>query len=365
MKALVVRKNWWWGPEKVFTFEIQISPGAAPPPHRRERLEGWVREAWLTCLHAKSLVSRLCDPVDCSPVGSFVHGILQARILEWVAIPVSSGSSWPWDHTWVSCIAGRFFTIWATTEAQAHPQIQFDFTFSSTCKHTGYQMVIINVPDSCLPMRSGSWYSFMRKLGPGKLKDCPSPLRKTAVLIHNGWWGLALPTVSLEQADKQVSGGWVCSEAGFQLLLLPDEPRCWQLSEEASRGSTFCPDTTLPRLSCQWKERWGEPFNENRSSHWVFLGFPGGSAGKENACNAGDLGLITGLGRSPGEGKPNSFKRGLCMLASGPSTHRVVWSFPSEYWSLSRSPLPKPPSSQPGAHHPFTQDWRALCCCCC
>ena len=49
--------------------------------------------------------------VDCSLPGSSVHGILQARILEWVAIPFSRGSSQPRDQTWVSCIAGRFFTI--------------------------------------------------------------------------------------------------------------------------------------------------------------------------------------------------------------------------------------------------------------
>ena len=49
--------------------------------------------------------------------GSSVHGILQARILEWVAIS-SSRSSWPRDQTRVSCIAGRFFTVWATREAQ-------------------------------------------------------------------------------------------------------------------------------------------------------------------------------------------------------------------------------------------------------
>ena len=61
---------------------------------------------------------QLCDPMDCSPPGSPVHGILQARILEWVTIPFSRGSSWPRDQTWVSCIAGRFFTIWATREAQ-------------------------------------------------------------------------------------------------------------------------------------------------------------------------------------------------------------------------------------------------------
>ena len=49
--------------------------------------------------------------------GSSVHGILQARILEWVAIPFSRGSPQPRDQAWVSCIAGRFFTIWATDVA--------------------------------------------------------------------------------------------------------------------------------------------------------------------------------------------------------------------------------------------------------
>ena len=51
------------------------------------------------------LFPTLCDPMDCSPPGSSVHGILQARILEWVAIPFSRGSSTPRDQTQVSCIA--------------------------------------------------------------------------------------------------------------------------------------------------------------------------------------------------------------------------------------------------------------------
>ena len=51
--------------------------------------------------------------MDCSLPGSSVHGILQARILEWVAISFSRESSWPRDRTWVSCIAGRLFSIWA------------------------------------------------------------------------------------------------------------------------------------------------------------------------------------------------------------------------------------------------------------
>ena len=63
-------------------------------------------------MHVKSLqlCPILCDPIDCSLPGFSVHGILQARILEWEAILFSRGSSRPRDQTWVSCIAGRFFT---------------------------------------------------------------------------------------------------------------------------------------------------------------------------------------------------------------------------------------------------------------
>ena len=53
----------------------------------------------------------LRDPMDCSPRSSSVHGILQVRILEWVDMPFSRGSSGPRDQTRVSCIAGRFFTV--------------------------------------------------------------------------------------------------------------------------------------------------------------------------------------------------------------------------------------------------------------
>ena len=59
----------------------------------------------------------LCDPVDCSRPSSSVHGVLQARILEWVAISFSRGSSQPRDQIRVSCIAGRRFILWATREA--------------------------------------------------------------------------------------------------------------------------------------------------------------------------------------------------------------------------------------------------------
>ena len=62
----------------------------------------------------------LCDPVDCSLPGFSVHRIFQARILEWVAISFSSGSSQPRDRTRVSHIPGRRFTLWATRKATRH-----------------------------------------------------------------------------------------------------------------------------------------------------------------------------------------------------------------------------------------------------
>ena len=60
----------------------------------------------------------LCDPMDCSLPGSSVHGILQARIFEWVAIAFSRGSSWPRNRAQISCMAGRFFTVWSIKEAE-------------------------------------------------------------------------------------------------------------------------------------------------------------------------------------------------------------------------------------------------------
>ena len=61
-------------------------------------------------------VTQLC-PTLCNPMDYTVHEILQARIPEWVAFPFSRESSQPRDQTQVSCIAGRFFTNWATREA--------------------------------------------------------------------------------------------------------------------------------------------------------------------------------------------------------------------------------------------------------
>ena len=68
---------------------------------------------WEACLESEVAQScpTLCDLVDCSPPGSSTHGILQARILEWLAISFSRGSSQPRDQTHVSCLAGRCFIL--------------------------------------------------------------------------------------------------------------------------------------------------------------------------------------------------------------------------------------------------------------
>ena len=84
-----------------FRFAAQLSLMLTLPPH-----------PW----HAQSCLT-LSDPIDCSPPGSSVHGILQPRRLEWVAISFSRGSSQPTDRTQVSRIVGRCFTVWATREA--------------------------------------------------------------------------------------------------------------------------------------------------------------------------------------------------------------------------------------------------------
>ena len=92
--------------------------------------------------------------MDCNPTDSSVHGIFQARILEWFAIYFSRGSSWPRDQTWVSFTAGRFFTDWAPREAQKNHRIDqmyflflviFSITFSfySYCRNEVHNAFVV------------------------------------------------------------------------------------------------------------------------------------------------------------------------------------------------------------------------------
>ena len=101
-------------------------------------------------------MARLCltlhNPMHCSPPGSSVLGILQARILEWVAMTFSRGSSQPRDRTQVSCIAGGLLTVWAIWEA---PKELVGFN-SKDREGNGNQLQY-----SCLenPMGRGAWWA--------------------------------------------------------------------------------------------------------------------------------------------------------------------------------------------------------------
>ena len=105
---------------------IDGSPLGSPVPGiLQARTLEWVAisfsNAWKWKVKIESEVAQscptLCDPMDCSLSGSSIHGIFQARVLEWIAISFSRGSSWPRNWTRVSRIAGRCFTVWATREA--------------------------------------------------------------------------------------------------------------------------------------------------------------------------------------------------------------------------------------------------------
>ena len=107
-------------------------------------------------------------PVYCMMPASSVQGILQARILDWVAIPSSKGSSqressWPRDGIKVSCIAGRFFTIWATREAPVTPSQDI------------YQIATLMLVDSEQDQVFGAnEFTVLRKESPKTIKWVPS-----------------------------------------------------------------------------------------------------------------------------------------------------------------------------------------------
>ena len=118
---------WWWGGV------LGLWPGtwgegpwelALDSPHLFHSRRGFKRFPTRStgfpgcvCVLVGQACPTLCDPMACSPPGSSVHGMLQARTLEWVAMLSSRGPSQPRDWTSISCMAGGFFTIWATREA--------------------------------------------------------------------------------------------------------------------------------------------------------------------------------------------------------------------------------------------------------
>ena len=102
----------WSGGNADYSTELNVAHGGPSGQVQRPDISSLLFEN-----ESRSVMSNSYNPTDCSPPGSSVHWILQARTLEWAAMPSSRGSSPPRDGTQVSRITGRFFTMWATQEA--------------------------------------------------------------------------------------------------------------------------------------------------------------------------------------------------------------------------------------------------------
>ena len=133
-----------------------------------------LHEATFTQSEVKVKVAQLCPTLH-DPTAYTVHGILQARILEWVAFPFSRASSQSRDWTQVSGIAGRFFTSWATREAHINPK-QHVFSIAAECLRGPQTSEHTRGPKqtSILPPRS------QRLLGPGQ--NCGGDISLLAIL---------------------------------------------------------------------------------------------------------------------------------------------------------------------------------------
>ena len=88
--------------------------------------EIWIDIYTLVCASIAYLCPTLCKPMDCRPPGSTVHGVFQARILEWVAVSYSRVSSQPRDRTCISCISyiGRWILYYRATWTGLHCYVQ-------------------------------------------------------------------------------------------------------------------------------------------------------------------------------------------------------------------------------------------------
>ena len=134
-------------------------------------------------------VAQLCLTL-CNPMDYTVHGILQARILRWVAIPFSRGSSQPRDRTQVSRIEGGFFTSWATTESMKKTETRSANTDWGTQAKGNITQAVH--PNSCFPL----WPS---------LNAVSAPLRSSPwsfLYVYNSWICLSLNCYFPSQSIK-------------------------------------------------------------------------------------------------------------------------------------------------------------------
>ena len=123
---------------------------------------------WIVCVRStnylglesevKVKVAQSC-PTLCRPMDYIVHGILQVRILEWVAIPFSWGSSQPGDRTQISHSAGRFFTSWAIGKPKRLEWIVYPFSMGSSWPkiQTGVSCIAVGFLTSWATREAQSW----------------------------------------------------------------------------------------------------------------------------------------------------------------------------------------------------------------
>ena len=203
------------------------------------------RDLWGLVLAAESCPT-LSDPMDWTPPGSSVRGIFQARILEWIAIPISRGSSQPRAQTWVSHIAGRFLTTWATivpSERDLGKVLEYVLSWPiDICPVRGRRYLTDSVSRqalqgwrgafqdqvACLDVRESSWghCTSETRLGVGGPAEASAALLRWYVSSFGNKQALASVKL-LGKKQKEIGGVGNCfpkggkSKAGMRLLLQP------------------------------------------------------------------------------------------------------------------------------------------------
>ena len=156
----------------------------------------------------------LCDPMGYSPPDSCIHGIVQARILEWLDISFSRGSSQPRDQTQVSLTASRLFTIKATLGS--HFLLPKDHPHMVMTSH-GWPITLPSVPSPLLLQESLTWGGWQPKFW-GKthplVPRCSGSRRNLESKTHDGWsiscqtWPSTPPACSMGLVGKDVARPW-------------------------------------------------------------------------------------------------------------------------------------------------------------
>ena len=164
-------------------------------------------------VHAKLLLSRptLWDPMDCSLPGSSVHGILQARILEWFAISFSRGSSQPRDWTYISCIGRKILYCWATGEAPRRGRYRVRGEGTTFLDGKPFQtLFVLNISVSWRNrQRLCAIFKKIKQQTSKKFKANDRPLRIRLLLVlarltlGDKWWLIVRVTASLWPAWRE------------------------------------------------------------------------------------------------------------------------------------------------------------------